>query len=1166
MCIKKLLQFVILLLSGLFYSVPSFAQSTAQAQLFGRVYKDLNGNGTQDSGEPGIPNVDIIYQVNNGLFQATSTDINGDWFITCNPGVVVIYVDEGDVGAGAIQTEGVNPSTVIATANLSLAGGTDGYYFEGGLTGHLYFDLNGNGVQDSGEPDMPNVDVIVTSSSGDQVTVSTTVTGDWSVSNIAIGTASVLVDTNDPDFPTGAIQTEGTNPSSATVVANQTTFTENDGFYEGGEITGHLYFDENGNGIQDAGEPDMPNVSILIKDFLGSSNYTVVTGPNGDWSVMVPAGTTEVEVDTSDPDFPTGAIQTEGTNPTNVLAVTGQTVFSENDGFFEQGALSGHLYFDKNGSGTQDSGEPDMPNVEVTITPSNGSPVTVSTTLTGDWSVSNIAIGTASVLVDTSDPDFPTGAVQTEGTNPSSATVVANQTTFTENDGWYEEGILTGHLYFDVNNNGVQDAGEPDLENIDVEITDALGNVFTVTTNTNGDWQANVPSGPTVSDIDENDPDFLFNIPQDITQGTDPTTTVVQTGIVVSEEPNGFFAEEELKGRLYDDTNGNGTQDAGEMGIPNVTVTLVDVGGNIYSTATVANGDWSLTVPVGSVTSTIDENDPDFPIGATQTEGTNPTTTNVTVGGTNTEIDGYTTNVIDTALISGHLYHDLNGNGTQDTGEPDLNDVTVEITNSLNITIPIKTGVNGDWSLLVPTGNTTSEIIESTLPFSNYVQTEGTNPTTTNVIVGGTNTEIDGYTTNVIDTALISGHLYHDLNGNGTQDTGEPDLNDVTVEITNSLNITIPIKTGVNGDWSLLVPTGTTTSEINESTLPFSGAVQTEGTNPTTTNVTVGGANFEIDGYTTPVRNLKEISGHVYKDANGNGVQDTDEANLPDVDVEITDVFGGTQTVNTDVNGDWIANVAPGETISEINVNDPDFPVGAIQTEGTNPTTTQVTLTGTFNEFDGFFSPDFATNSLNGHVYFDTDGDGTQDVGEINIANVEVEITDELGGIQTVITDMNGDWSAGVPVGQVSSEVLIHNIPVYANVVISQGTNPTATQIVDGVDYNEIDGFTNDEDEIEDIEVFNAVSPNGDGKNDYLIIEGIENFPDNKLMIFNRWGTKVYDVNSYGQNNKYFTGYSEGKVTVKEDAKLPAGTYFYMLEVKANNGNVLKKQGYIYIN
>ena len=78
------------------------------------------------------------------------------------------------------------------------------------------------------------------------------------------------IDVSDPDFPVSAIQTEGTNPTTTTVVNNQTVFSENDGFYQEGELTGHLYFDVNGNGMQDTDEPNMPNVEVIITDFIVS--------------------------------------------------------------------------------------------------------------------------------------------------------------------------------------------------------------------------------------------------------------------------------------------------------------------------------------------------------------------------------------------------------------------------------------------------------------------------------------------------------------------------------------------------------------------------------------------------------------------------------------------------------------------------------------------------------------------------------------------------------------------------------------------------------------------------------------------------------------------------------------------------------------------------------
>lgn len=99
----------------------------------------------------------------------------------------------------------------------------------------------------------------------------------------------------------------------------------------------------------------------------------------------------------------------------------------------------------------------------------------------------------------------------------------------------------------------------------------------------------------------------------------------------------------------------------------------------------------------------------------------------------------------------------------------------------------------------------------------------------------------------------------------------------------------------------------------------------------------------------------------------------------------------------------------------------------------------------------------------------------------------------------------------------------------------------------------------------EDVVVYNAISPNDDGLNDSFLIEGIRNFPDNHLEIYNRWGVKVYDVDSYNETDKMFKGYSDGRATVKRGDKLPTGTYFYIL--KYNTGKrTIERKGYLYIN
>ncbi|WCT10739.1 gliding motility-associated C-terminal domain-containing protein [Mucilaginibacter jinjuensis] len=74
-----------------------------------------------------------------------------------------------------------------------------------------------------------------------------------------------------------------------------------------------------------------------------------------------------------------------------------------------------------------------------------------------------------------------------------------------------------------------------------------------------------------------------------------------------------------------------------------------------------------------------------------------------------------------------------------------------------------------------------------------------------------------------------------------------------------------------------------------------------------------------------------------------------------------------------------------------------------------------------------------------------------------------------------------------------------------------------------------------------------AVSPNGDGINDVLYIEGINEHPDNRVTIINRNGVRVYEINGYDNTNKFFDGRSNFT-----GAKQQAGTYFYLVEYVVN--------------
>lgn len=98
-----------------------------------------------------------------------------------------------------------------------------------------------------------------------------------------------------------------------------------------------------------------------------------------------------------------------------------------------------------------------------------------------------------------------------------------------------------------------------------------------------------------------------------------------------------------------------------------------------------------------------------------------------------------------------------------------------------------------------------------------------------------------------------------------------------------------------------------------------------------------------------------------------------------------------------------------------------------------------------------------------------------------------------------------------------------------------------------------------------DLEVFTAVSPNGDNFNDNFFIQGLERFPENKVSIYNRWGVLVYEKEAYHLLQKEgngFKGISEGRVTIAQNEELPAGTYYYVLKVIGEKD----KAGFLYLN
>ncbi len=94
--------------------------------------------------------------------------------------------------------------------------------------------------------------------------------------------------------------------------------------------------------------------------------------------------------------------------------------------------------------------------------------------------------------------------------------------------------------------------------------------------------------------------------------------------------------------------------------------------------------------------------------------------------------------------------------------------------------------------------------------------------------------------------------------------------------------------------------------------------------------------------------------------------------------------------------------------------------------------------------------------------------------------------------------------------------------------------------------------------EVKTLVVPNSFSPNGDGINDVLYVNGLEDYSNSELIVFNRWGEEIYQTPDY--QNDWNGNVADGKLGANGPA--PNGTYFYILNVRILD-NPLK--GYVVI-
>ncbi|HDA6047164.1 TPA: MSCRAMM family adhesin SdrD, partial [Staphylococcus aureus] len=488
---------------------------------------------------------------------------------------------------------------------------------------------------------------------------------------------------------------------------------------------------------------------------------------------------------------------------------------------------------------------------------------------------------------------------------------------------------------------------------------------------------------------------------------------------------------------VWEDTNKNGIQELGEVGVKGVTVVAYDNKTNKEVGRTITDEKGGYLIP-------------NLPNGDYRVEFSNlPKGYEVTPSkqGNNEELDSnglssvITVNGKDNLSadlgiykpkynLGDYVWEDTNKNGIQDQGEKGISGVTVTLKDENgNVLKTVTTDADGKYKFTdLGNGNykvefTTPEgYTPTTVTSGSDIEKDSNGLTTTGVINGADNMTLDSgfYKTPKYN---LGNYVWEDTNKDGKQDSTEKGISGVTVTLKNEngevLQTTKTDKDGKyqftgleNGTYKVEfeTPSGYTPTQVGSGT---DEGIDSNGTS--TTGVIKDKDNDTIDsGFYKPTYNLGD---YVWEDTNKNGVQDKDEKGISGVTVTLKDENDKVlKTVTTDENGKYqFTDLNNGTYKVEFETPSGYTPTSVTSGNDTEKDSNGLTTTGVIKDADnmtldsGFYkTPKY---SLGDYVWYDSNKDGKQDSTEKGIKDVKVTLLNEKGEvIGTTTTDENGKY------------------------------------------------------------------------------------------------------------------------------------------------------------
>ena len=370
------------------------------------IYLDMNANATNDPGEPGIAGVTVVLLNGSGqAIASTLTDENGNYLFTGLPaGTYTVWVnDTAGVLIGLDQT--ADPDGGLdGRSTTTLDGMHDdldqdhGYVPDGhgpglGLIGDtIFLDRDGDGMPGYGEG-VQGVVVNLYDYTGMTLLASTVTDADGhyyfggleldETYVVQVETATLpgggvgLVNTVDPDTPNPG----DSRSTVAIAVGNPIDLDQDFGYVAAipNAIGGTLWRDCNADGILDLDEdPRWEGVKIVLRDASGRIAGSTYTDAGGSYAFAgLPDGAYTVDV-VDEANVMNGFWHSHGPNPgadnnsqSDPYAVSvsgGETNTTGDFGYYLVIAeLGDYIWYDINGNGIQDGGEPGLAGVQVTL-------------------------------------------------------------------------------------------------------------------------------------------------------------------------------------------------------------------------------------------------------------------------------------------------------------------------------------------------------------------------------------------------------------------------------------------------------------------------------------------------------------------------------------------------------------------------------------------------------------------------------------------------------------------------------------------------------------------------------------------------------------------------------------------------------------------------------